>query len=351
MALTDIRLQNYRSYTDSSFELSPNVNIVVGPNAVGKSNLIESLLLVLNSQAYRGKTELIRNGKSWARIDTHTDNSELRTLKIKKEGIKTEHIYEIDKRPFRRLPFNQRSPAVLFEPNNLFLLQDDPSGRRDYFDRLIKQNIKEYSSLLLKYKRALAQRNSLLKNKPDDDNQLFIWSLRLSEIAGKIVAGRFEAIDKINQKTNEIYSEVAHKKSSMKLEYKSAVNTGSNYSANLLKKLETSLAVDKLKGYTTYGPHRDDFIVFLNSQLAADYASRGEVRTIILTLKIIQLMLLEESTGKKPLFLLDDVFSELDGSRRKALTNYLKNYQAVITTTDADIVMKSFSQKAQIIAL
>lgn len=351
MSLTDIRLQNYRSYADSSFELSPGVNIVVGPNAVGKSNLIESLLLILNTQAYRGKNELIKNNKNWARIDAHTNKNELRTLKITKEQQKPAHLYEIDGRAYKRLPFAQITPGVLFEPNNLFLLHDDPSSRRAYFDQFIAQNRSEYAPLLLKYKRALAQRNTLLKTNPENENQLFVWSLRLSELAGKIVHGRLEMVAKINSKISEAYSKIAHKKNLLRIEYKSNMPVDDNYSANLLKKLETGIVEDKLRGFTAYGPHRDDFLVFLNGQLAANYASRGEVRTIILSLKIIQLNLLEGSTGKKPLFLLDDVFSELDGSRRRTLTNYIENYQAVITTTDADIVLKSFSQNCQIIPL
>lgn len=351
MALTDIRLQNYRSYTDSSFELSPGVNIIVGPNAAGKSNLIESILMVLNTQAYRGKNGLVKDGKKWARVDAHTDKNELRTLKITNDQPRTEYIYEIDKRAYKRLPFTQRSPAVLFEPSNLSLLQDDPSARRIYFDQLISQNIKEYASLLLKYKRVLAQRNALLKTGPDDESQLFVWSLRLSELAGKIVAYRLETIEKLNRKISGTYTKIAHKKSTLKIEYKSSVPTDNGYSAKLLKRLESNLVEDKLRGFTGLGPHRDDYIILLNARAAADYASRGEVRTIILALKVIQLELLEESAAKKPLFLLDDVFSELDGSRRKALTDYLEKYQAVITTTDADIVLKSFSQKAHIIAL
>lgn len=351
MSLTDIRLQNYRSYSDSSFELSPEVNIVVGPNAAGKSNLVESLLLVLSAQAYRGKKDLIKNNKSWARIDAHTDKNELRTLKITEENSKPEHIYEIDKRIYKRLPFSQKQPVVLFEPNNLFLLQDDPSARRAYFDQLISQNVSEHTSVLLKYKRALAQRNTLLKNNPDDASQLFVWSLRLSELADKIVSGRLRIIEEINKQISQTYSEIARKKYTLRIDYKSSVPTGGNYSAQLLKKLETSTFEDKMKGFTSHGPHRDDFLVFLNENPASGYASRGEIRTIILTLKIIQLRLLEQTTNKKPLFLLDDVFSELDGSRRKSLTNYIQNYQSVITTTDADIVQKSFSQKTQIIAL
>jgi DNA replication and repair protein RecF len=190
-----------------------------------------------------------------------------------------------------------------------------------------------------------------LKTNPNDTGQLFVWSLRLSELADKIVKLRLETLEKINQKTSETYSKIAHKKSSLSLEYKTSVKADSNYSANLLKKLESNINEDRQRGFTVFGPHRDDFLVFLDGQQAANFASRGEVRTIILALKIIQLSLLEESTGKRPLFLLDDVFSELDGARRRALTNYLKDYQAVITTTDADIIMKSFSQKAQIIAL
>lgn len=351
MTLTDIRLQNYRSYTDSSFELSEGVNIIVGPNAAGKSNLIEALMLVSNGVAYRRKKDLINTGSEWARIDVHNNQNEVRTLKLTQNTQPPARTYEISSKEYKRLPFTEKNPVVLFEPNNLFLLQGEPSDRREYIDGLLAQTSPTYSSYLSRFKRTLAQRNNLLKHRPGDKDQLFVWSLRFSELATKIIEERIKLVDKINQQTSSVYSQIAGKKQSVKLVYKNSVEFNSDYSAQLLKKLEKSRQEDIARGFTSYGPHRDDVLFELNKKAASNQASRGEIRTILLALKTIEINLLQEATGKTPLLLLDDVFSELDGARRKALTSHISGIQSVITTTDADVVIKNFAQDYQIIPL
>lgn len=351
MHLTDVRLQNFRSYKDSSFELSKGVNIVVGPNTAGKTNLVEALLLISNGNTYRDRKNLITNRSDWARIDVHSSDNEQRTLKLVKQDDLTEKTFEINNKILKRLTFNYKNPVVLFEPNNLFLFQAEPAARREYFDENITGLYDNYSTATNSYKRTLAQRNALLKNPKKDPSQLFVWTLRLCEWAEKIIQYRIEFIEKINRDISETYSKIANKKTTVKIDYLSKTNTIGNYSANLMKDLELATKIDEIKGFTSFGPHRDDYLIKLNDKEAVQAASRGEVRTIVLSLKIIQLKLLESVTGKKPLFLLDDVFSELDGSRRKALTEHLQSHQSVITTTDADIVLKNFSQKSNIIAL
>jgi DNA replication and repair protein RecF len=123
------------------------------------------------------------------------------------------------------------------------------------------------------------------------------------------------------------------------------------YETALLHKLEASLERDMQAGFTTSGPHREDFEIMINGRLADTIASRGETRTLVLGLKLLELSLLEKLRGQKPLILLDDVFSELDGTRRKALTQHLNNYQTIITTTDADIIQKHFAQHTNLISL
>lgn len=352
MVLTDIRLQNHRSYKDSSFELDGGVTIIVGPNAAGKSNLIEALLLIANSSAYRGKTDIINHDSEWSRIEAHTTKNEVRTLKIKRqEDKKTPQLeFEISGKTYRRLPVSQKQPTVLFEPNNLALLHGEPQTRREYIDNISAQTSDDFAKTLTRYKRTLAQRNALLKSPHPDHSQLFVWNVRLSQLAENIVKQRLLTLETINSKLSETYSKIAKKEYKLGASYKTTINT-SNYSASLLKKLEQDEGLDFARGFTGSGPHREDFSIILGGKPVETTASRGETRTLLLALKTIEVEALEDKTGQKPLLLLDDVFSELDGVRRKALTKFLKKYQTIITTTDADVILKNFSQNCQIIPL
>lgn len=352
MVFTDIHLQNYRSYIDSSFELDGGVTIVVGPNAAGKSNLIEAILLAANNLAYRGKKNIINHSSAWARIDIHTDKNESRALKIKAEERKENPVTEfiIGGKSYKKLPPSQKQPAVLFEPNNLSLMHGEPQARREYLDSLSTAINEHYGNTLLRYKRTLAQRNSLLKKPRLDESQLFVWNVRLSELAESIVKQRLKTLETINTKLSHTYSKISGKDSTLDAAYKSPLGTN-NYSANLLKSLEAGLELDRLRGFTGNGPHREDFVITLDKNPISTMASRGETRTLLLALKTIELEALEEKTSITPLLLLDDVFSELDGARRKALTKFLKKYQTIITTTDADVILKNFSQNCQIIPL
>ncbi len=352
MVFTDIRLQNYRSYSEASFEFDGGVTIIVGPNAAGKSNLIEAVLLVAGGSAYRGKEGLINHDSDWARVDIHTDDNSSRTAKITQEEGKEKANIEflIDTKLYKRLSYDKKQPAVLFEPNNLFLMHGEPQSRRDYIDNVSAGITSSYSGTTSKYKRTLLQRNALLKKDFIDKNELFVWNIRLAELAESIVKQRLNTLGLINERLPDTYSRISGKKSGLEALYKSPIGLKS-YGAGFLKKLDNDFELDKIRGFTGSGPHREDFSVGLNGEPVYNTASRGEIRTLLLSLKIIELELLEQQTSNRPILMLDDVFSELDGSRRKALTKFLKNYQTIITTTDADIILKNFSQNCQIIPL
>lgn len=350
--IQSIRLQNYRSYIDETFELKEGVNIIVGPNAIGKTNLLESILVVARGNSFRAHdAELVAFNKQWARIDARTQ-TQSRTVKIMldSQGVaKKEFI--IDQSKFTRLVLRKRLPVVLFEPSILSLLHGSPEKRRDYFDDILIQTNEGYAKKLRDYKRVVAQRNALLKQGMTAASQLFAWNIRLSELAGQIIGNRLELIAEMNNKLNDMYVSLAGDKSAkVSLEYVSDCHP-SDYASNLLKQLEARQKQDLERGYTTIGPHRDDIMLLLNGYPAAVSASRGETRTAILSLKIIELGIIEEAFKKKPLVLLDDVFSELDGKRRQALTEVIKGYQSFITTTDADVVVQHFMEKCHIIPL
>jgi DNA replication and repair protein RecF len=348
---TALRLQQYRSYSDFAVELSPFVNIIVGPNASGKTNLLEALLILCGVSPYRASFgEAIANGVDWARIDGNLSNGS-RIVKLTKNGDLISRLYELNQKPKKRLNFNDTLPVILFEPEHMRLLTGSPELRREFFDAILCETKPDFAHIKQKYKRTLAQRNRLLKmNHKNIQSQIFAWDVRLSELAGIIVSARLELINNINKQLSGTYSEIAQSKTTVNIEYQTDINI-KNYESSLLKKLEQSLEKDVLRGFTAHGPHREDIAIYINNELANVVASRGETRTLVLSLKLLELKLLQKTRDQKPLILLDDVFSELDGSRRQAITKYLEDYQTIITTTDADVVLKSFAQTTNLISL
>lgn len=346
----DLRLQKFRSYSDASFEFNPAVTIIVGPNASGKTNLLEAILVLARGSSYRAKDgDLLQFAADWARLDAETDHGH-RTVKLTPDQP-VKKSYELDDKVYKRLSLQHSLPTVLFEPNDLRLLTGSPERRRNYLDELLCQTVPTYGQALRQYKQALAQRNALLKKNPAGlAQQLFPWNVRLSQLAGQLVAARSELVTTIDNSIGGLYQALSQTGVDVSAAYESTCNL-EQYETSLLHRLETSQQLDSQRGFTGSGPHRDDLVVLFDDHPSGVVASRGESRTAVLALKIIELQILEQVRQQKPLLLLDDVFSELDGARRHALTNYLTDYQTFITTTDADIALASFSQTCTVIPL
>lgn len=349
--ITSLRLQHFRSYRDGSFEFDPQVNIVVGPNASGKTNLLEAILVMARGSSYRAKdVELIGFDAPWARIDAQLATGNERTVKLTREPAPSKS-YELDGKAYQRLTLGHTLPAVLFEPNHLLLLSGGPEQRRTYLDDLLEQIKPGYGSIRRQYRRTLAQRNALLKRAAGDiAAQIFPWNVRLSQLAGQIVRARTELTGNIQAMLPGLYTDLSHARTKVGLDYKPQGPVES-YESFLVGKLEESAELDRLRGFTAAGPHREDVVVSFDGHPAQESASRGEARTAILALKLCELKLLEDARETTPLLLLDDVFSELDGKRRHALTDHLSEYQAFITTTDADLVLQHFTIAAKITPL
>ncbi len=348
-ALTNIRLQHFRSYDDESFEFSPHVNIIVGPNASGKTNLLEAILMLARGASYRARdADLVAFGRPWARLDADVQGDQ-RTVKLVNDP-QPGKTYEIAGRMFKRLTLEHALPVVLFEPDHLRLLTGSPERRRDYLDDLLTRAMVGYGATVRAYKRALAQRNALLKSGRASAEQLFPWNVRLSELAGQIVRARVQIAGELDRHLGTLYQEVSRSPVTVRLAYQHATEP-LEYESRMLHELESRLSADLARGFTSFGPHREDFLVYFNGRPAAEVASRGETRTALLALKIIELQLLDDRMGNTPLLLLDDVFSELDGKRREALTQHLRDYQTFITTTDADVVVQHFAERSTIIPI
>lgn len=338
-------------FKDDSFELSGGVNIIVGPNASGKTSILEAVLVLARGSSYRAAAgELIRFKRPWARLDGHSETSGRRTVKLTREP--PDKQYEVDGNTYKRLTMAHSLSVVLFEPNHLQMLAGNPERRRDYLDDLLEQTVVGYGATRRQYKRTLAQRNNLLKQSPAaPQNQLFPWDVRLSQLAGQVARARSQLAGTINAEITKLYQQLSHTKTKVTVAYDSRWPVES-YESQLLKRLETHRVDDQLRGFTGSGPHREDLLITFDGRLAQLVASRGEVRTAVLALKIIELQVIQAARdGQPPLLLLDDVFSELDGKRRHALTDHLATYQTFITTTDADIVLQHFAAKCNVIPL
>jgi DNA replication and repair protein RecF len=286
----------------------------------------------------------------WSRLDSHSEISGQRTVKIVNEPLPSK-TYELDGKTYKRLTLNNNLPVVLFEPTHLRLLSGGPERRRDYLDDLLEQTTPGYGETRRKYKRALAQRNSLLKNHSRaTQNSIFPWNVRMSQLAGQIIRARNDLAILINKEITPLYMKLSNTKTVVSVEYGGRWPVDS-YESRFLNKLENSLEDDRIRGFTTTGPHREDLVVLFDGRPAVEVASRGEVRTAVLALKIIELKIIEAARDITPLLLLDDVFSELDGARRHALTDYLAPYQTFITTTDADAVIEHFTEGCNVIPL
>lgn len=340
--ITDIHLENFRSYSDELFEFGNRVNIIVGPNASGKTNMLEALAVASIGKSFRSHdSDLLRFGSQDSRVELHTAADDHRVVYLTFDNEKTSKEFKINDQPFKRLPLAKTIPLVIFEPSDLLILSGPPQYRRDFIDSILEQTITGYSATRRRYKRALGQRNSLLKRHSSSPSQLFVWDVQLSELGARIVEEREKLIGAINALASQHYNTISTGSNRVSLEYASKIKT-TNYASNLLKHLEKNIDIDIARGFTGFGPHRDDLLVYLNGQPTATSASRGETRTLMLVCKFIELEMITNARGEHPIVLLDDVFSELDGNRRKALTDFLRDHQTFITTTDADIVLHHF---------
>ena len=344
--LQTLELTHVRSYKSGLFQFSDSVNIIVGPNASGKTNLLEAIHMSTQGEAFKSDDlNMINHNSDWARIDSRYDN-ENRTIKIKKSPLSK--IFVFDDIEKKRFPADKTIPTVLFEPTHLLLLGGEPERRRAYIDNLLTQTEAGYGTLLKSYKRVLSQRNRLLKQETISPEHLFVWDVQLADIAGKIFEYRKKYTDFLQEQITDNYQSVSGNEEVLEITYESKIPS-IQYANELLKKLKHGFAVDQARGFTGYGPHRDDLKITINKYDARDNASRGETRSVVLALKLAELNILEQKTGKKPLLLLDDVFSELDGKRRRTLSETLQKYQTFITTTDADVVIEHFSKSCNII--
>ena len=340
MPIKNISLHNIRSYKLYTTDLDERITLILGPNGTGKTTLLESLYYLCQGTSFRGRDrDMISFGTDLGELKITESNHLIHRSKLQLiDHDKMQKIFYVNDRKLGRLPVSSRIPVVLFEPDELRLLSSSPQRRRDFFDGIIARLSPTYQALLYRYSRALLQRNELLKREADMtrdtwENHLFAWDVKFAELAHKVATHRREFITLSNTRLSDMYSDMAGKKQHVSAVYHSTIPK-TNYQQTLLHALHHNRNSDALRGYTSVGPHRDDFLVSLDGHPAIESASRGEMRTIMLSYKLLEVKLQENIHHSPPLILMDDVFSELDQAREQHLMQSLKHYQTVITATD-----------------
>jgi len=335
--ITAVTVQHVRAHQKYSLDVSPNVTLITGQNGSGKTSLIEALYVALRGSSFKGSdNDIITREAPWYRIDVAYADGATRTVKYDPERSSGKKQFIVDGKTHYRLSERYKYPVVLFEPDDLRLLNGSPTRRRQFIDRFISQLDPQYSLSLRRYERALKQRNTLLKRGGNTES-LFAWDVSLSEYGAYIISQRVKFIDELNSRLNDVYASIAHTDDAVTVRY--SYSPPANVSQRLLAELNASIEKDTILGYTSTGPHRHDVIFDFNGSPALSVASRGEVRTAVLALKFLEVDIIEKITSKHPVILLDDVFSELDKDRQNYLIDLTKKNQIIITsaTNNSDL--------------
>lgn len=330
--VSKVAVYNIRSHYLYQIDLVKGVTVITGPNGSGKTTLLESMYVALQGTSFKGSdSDILRTGGPWWKIEMFLDGLDKRTVKFDPSRVSSRKQFVIDGKTTARLAPKYKYPVVLFEPEDLRLLNGSPARRRQFIDRFITQLNPSYGISLRKYERALRQRNNLLKRPQTSAEELFAWNITLAEHGAYIIEQRIAFIERINSRLNEAYRDIANSADEVSVHYShSFVGDGKQ---KLLAELEAHSERDRYLGNTSVGPHRHDVLFELNHFPALSQASRGEARTIVLALKFLEVTIIEQLTGLKPLILLDDVFSELDITRQKALSDRTRDHQIVMTST------------------
>lgn len=350
MKVKTLKLIDYRNYERLELALHENMNIFIGCNAQGKTNILEAVYYAASGSSFRSNTdgELVRWNASEGSI----------SLCFQRLGVENQLDFAFYKDKRRAISYNGRKisvkeligavNAVLFAPDDLLLIKGAPAGRRRFLDMEISQASPAYYRELIKYNHLLRQRNSLLKEIREGRarrDMLEYWNPQLAESAAKITAKRMEAVQKFNMLANLMQKRISGNAENLQLAYEIkgreaeadreaiAGNLKIWYNDTLLRLSRE----DVYRGITSVGPHRDDIIISVNGINLRSFGSQGQQRTGVLAMKLSELEFIRSETGEYPLLLLDDVMSELDANRRQQLLSFIdrEGIQTLITATDA----------------
>lgn len=328
MYIKNIKIKNFRNYEYQEVNFGDKINIFYGENAQGKTNILEAIFLCSFGKSFRTKKEkeLIKKEEDFAKVQIEYQKKDREgKIDINLSDKKQIRINDVKIKKLSELLGNIN--IVIFTPDDINILKNGPSARRRFLDMMIGQLRTNYVYNLNMYLKTLEQRNNYLKQRNINNEMLDIWDEKLADYGHKIYNYRFEFIERIKEQIGAIHNEITNEEIS--IIYKSDSDDVVEYKKRLHKNRE----IDKIKGYTSVGIHRDDFKIMINGEDVSVFGSQGQNRTAVLSLKLAELKVIYNDIEEYPILLLDDFMSELDEKRVSNFLNKIKNIQVIITCT------------------
>jgi len=356
-------LKNYRNYQAAALEFHPKVNIIIGDNAQGKTNLVEALYTLSFGKSFRTNQDkdLILMDALYTHVTAdihHKDQILEMSFKYNQKQKKEIKINDV---PLKKLgDLMGKFNVVIFSPEDLQLVKGSPGLRRKYMDKSLSQIYPNYYHLLIEYNKILKQRNNLLKSSyknPPSPEMMAIWDEQLAGVGTKIMKYRLNFLSSLKIIAKKVHNEISHQLEDLVIEYQSNYlpknlaneQVYDKIYSGMLDQLKERLALDLRRGYTSVGPHRDDLSFLINRIDSKKFASQGQVRTIALSLKLSEISIMKDSLDESPILILDDVLSELDPLRQNELIKYISDLQTFITTTEVNSLMQERIKDAKMI--
>lgn len=334
MKILSLTCRSYRNLGEVRFEPRSGVNVIWGENAQGKTNLLEAMWLFTGGHSFRGAkdSELVQHEAAGTQLELgfYSEEREQSASLTIEGGRRHAQLNGIDLRSSNGLVGH--FCAVIFSPEHISLVREGPANRRNFLDAALCQLKPGYVRLLNRYQHTLLQRNALLKDIPrhrELADTLPIWDARIVQDGTQIAAHRKQYLTRLSTAAAAVYNGLSHGKEQLGLVYLSTAD-------DLAGALREGRERDIRQGFTGVGPHRDDMEILLDGSSARSYGSQGQKRSIVLALKLAEAAMLDETTGEKPVVLLDDVLSELDSSRQDYLLNHLSDCQVFITCCEPE---------------
>lgn len=341
MYIDRLAVKNFRNIENAVFEeFSPQINIFMGKNAQGKTNLIEAINYLSCGRSFRNASEdvLIREGENSAELFAGYQNTynrgkieaaiyDNKRRSVKVNGISLKKMSDMI----------GRINTVVFAPEDVRILKDRPQLRRRLMDIEISKIRKKYYLTLQQYATVLKHKNRLLKERTGDDTLLEVYNMQLAEYAEQIMIERYLFFEQLAKYAAEMHDFFTDGEEELKISYKASV-ARENMREEFQRKLAALSDKEKLYGMSLLGPHREDWEVFINGKDIRSKASQGQQRTAMISFKLACAELAKNEMGEMPVLLLDDIFSELDIRRRNRLIEKMKNFQVFITATNAETI-------------
>ena len=347
MLIEELKLKNFRNYSELTLHPHPGVNLFSGRNGSGKTNLLEAVHYCALGRSHRisNDANAVKNGEAFALSSVNIRNSlgqrEI-TVRFHPDETQKKSILLDGKKIAKFSDMMGCLRCVIFSPEDLGLIKEGPSLRRRYLDMMISQINRGYFIALQQYRICMDQRNALIRNLRSnsyaDTSMLSAFEETMAAPAAVIIRERRRIVSLLSESARETYQRVSDTDEVFRLVYHSSVKEETEIEEILCRLFRENREDDIRMGFTSVGPHRDDLILTLNKNQMKQFASQGQIRTAALSMKLSQMQILRDQSGEEPVLLLDDVMSELDRKRRACLIREISSFQTFITCTDRDDV-------------